>query len=316
MHEAPAPVADLPSTPRVYVGPEPSGVIESAVRQGGGVVVADAGDAEAVVWLSKGVDDLVALLHPDIRWVQLPDAGIDRWLNGGLGEGPWVLTSARGTFGPQVAEQALALLLAGARRLHVSARERSWPEDRRWGISLRGRRVVVVGAGDIGGCLLSLLAPLGVRAVAVTRRGLPVPSAGATFALGELAIALEGADALVLTAPGTAHNRHLIGREELALLSPGALVVNVGRGTLLDHDALLAALDADQLGFAGLDVTDPEPLPAEHRLWNHGSALITPHVANPPDAKLASLAPRVLENTRRFVERRELQAVVDTDLGY
>lgn len=312
------PVSPVPSpaSSRVYVGPDPSPQIEAAVRDGGGVPVPSAEDAQAVVWLSKGVDDLAGLVHPGIRWVQLPDAGVDRWLDAGLAAGPWVVTSARGTFGPQVAEQALALLLAGARRLHVSARERAWPAERRWGISLRRRTVAVVGAGDIGGCLLELLRPLGARTVAVTRRGLPVASAEATYPLEELSTALDGADALVLAAPGTAQNLHLIGRAQLDLLSEGALLVNVGRGTLLDHDALRTALDDGQVGFAGLDVTDPEPLPPEHPLWRHESALITPHLANPPEEKVVSLAPRVRENTRRFVEQRELEAVVDTNLGY
>jgi D-3-phosphoglycerate dehydrogenase len=312
------PASPVPSSasPCVYVGPDPSPRIEAAVREGGGVPCANAGDAQAIVWLSKGVNDLAALLHPGIRWLQLPDAGVDRWLDAGLGTGPWVVTSARGTFGPQVAEQALALLLAGARRLHVSARERAWPAERYWGISLRRRTVAVVGAGDIGGCLLDLLRPLGARTVAVTRRGLPVASADVTYRLEALSAALDGAHALVLAAPGTAQNRHLIGRAELDLMSKGALLVNVGRGTLLDHDALLAALDDGQVGFAGLDVTDPEPLPPEHSLWRHESALITPHVANTPEEKVVSLAPRVRENTRRFVEQRELEAVVDTNLGH
>lgn len=316
MQSVPASPARSLRPPRIYVGPEASPLIEAAVRQGGGVPVAAAAEAQGIVWLSKGVDDLVALLHPGIRWVQLPDAGVDRWLDAGLAAGPWIITSARGTFGPQVAEQALALLLAGARRLHVSARERAWPVERRWGVSLRQRTIAVVGAGDIGGCLLELLRPLGARTVAVTRRGLPVESATATFPLEALATALEGADALVLAAPGTPQNRHLIARKELDLLSAGALLVNVGRGSLLDHVALLAALDEGQIGFAGLDVTDPEPLPPEHPLWSHDSALITPHLANPPEEKVLSLAPRVRENTRRFVERFELEAVVDSRLGY
>jgi phosphoglycerate dehydrogenase-like enzyme len=119
---------DFPPLPRVfaapyiYVGPEPSPLIEAAVREGGGVPVATAEVAQGVVWLSKGVADLTALLHPGIRWVQLPDAGVDRWLDAGLADGPWTVTSARGTFGLQVAEHALALLLAGARRLQVNAR--------------------------------------------------------------------------------------------------------------------------------------------------------------------------------------------------
>lgn len=203
--------------------------------------VAAAEEAQGIVWLSKDVDGLAALLHPGIRWVQLPDAGVDRWLDAGLAAGPWIVTSARGTFGPQVAEQPLALLLAGARRLHVSARERAWPAERRWGVSLRRRTVAVVGAAHIGGCLLDRLRPLGARTVAVTRRGLPVASANVTFPLEALPTAIEKADALVLAAPGTPQNRHLIGSKELDRLSAEALLVNVGRGTLL------AALDEGRL---------------------------------------------------------------------
>ena len=166
------------------------------------------------------------------------------------------------------------------------------------------------------GASWQLLRPLGARTVAVTRRGIQVPAADVTHPLEALPTALAGSDALVLCAPGTPQNRHLIGAREAGLLAKGALLVNVGRGSLLDHDALVSALDDGQVGFAGLDVTDPEPLPADHALWTHASALITPHLANPPEEKVRSLVPRIRENTRRFVEQRQLEAVVDTNLGY
>jgi D-3-phosphoglycerate dehydrogenase len=102
----------------------------------------------------------------------------------------------------------------------------------------------------------------------------------------------------------------------LAQLRPGAHLVNVGRGELVDTEALLAALDGGQLGGAALDVTEPEPLPDGHPLWTHPLALITPHTANPESLRLASLARRLTENTSRFVAGQPLVAVVDPEIGY
>jgi D-3-phosphoglycerate dehydrogenase len=279
-------------------------------------VVTDPADATALIWTGKSVDDLMRLLHDGLDWVQLPDAGVERWLAAGILDGRWTVTSARGCFGPQVAEHAVALLLAGFRRLQFAARANSWPEDRVWGTTLRGRDVVILGGGDVGRHLVRMLVPFGATTTVITRRGLPVPDATRTLPVERLHEGLTDAAALVVAAPATPETRHLIGERELRLLRPGAVLVNVARGSLVDPVALLAALDSGQLSAAALDVTEPEPLPVGHPLWEHPKVLITPHVANPPETKEQGLAELVRENTLRFVNRQELLAVVDPTRGY
>jgi phosphoglycerate dehydrogenase-like enzyme len=302
--------------PRVHVGPGPLPEVERAVRAGGCVPVAGAGEATAVVWFGREPRALLACLHPDVGWVQLPDAGVERWLAAGVLDGHRVVTSARGVYGRQVAEHALALVLACTRRLGAAARAAAWAPEPVRGFALEDRVVTVVGAGDIGGSLLRMLGPLGCRRVAVTRRGLPVPGADVTLDAGRLHEALAGADVVVVAAPSTSRTAGMLGAEEFARMRPGAYVVNVARGDLVVTGALLAALDSGRLAGAALDVTDPEPLPEGHPLWTHPAVLITPHVANPPAAKRASFARRVEDNCRRYARGQPLLGVVDPDAGY
>lgn len=286
-------------------------MVAEAVVDGGGELVENHTDAEAVIWSGKDVEELSRHLHPGLRWVQLPDAGIERWLRAGIVSSDPVFTTARGCYGHQVAEHALALLLAAARRLPECAALTSWPDrSRPTGRSLSDSVVAIVGAGDIGTSLVAMLAPLRAEVHAVTRTGRAVPGATVCHPVARLDEALRVAHFVVLAAPSTPSTRQLIGREQLSAMREDAWLVNVARGDLVDTDALVQALTEGRIRGAALDVTDPEPLPAGHALWSLPQALITPHVANPPELKAASLARRVRENTERFREGRPLVAVV------
>jgi phosphoglycerate dehydrogenase-like enzyme len=300
----------------VFIGPTKPAMMVDAIAAGGGKVVDDPGVAEAIVWLGRPSDEVRSLLHDGITWLQLPSAGVENWISAGVVDGSRTVTSAVGSYGPQVAEHALALILASLRRLVACARATTWAPATVRGSSLRDACVAIVGAGEIGRELITMLGPLGARTVAVTRRGLPVPGADESLPTGRLAEALRAADVVVLAAPVTPATTHLMNAATLAHLRPGAHLVNVGRGELVDTDALLAALDGGQLAGAALDVTEPEPLPDGHPLWTHPLALITPHTANPESLRLASLARRLTENTRRFVAGEPLVAVVDPEIGY
>lgn len=274
--------------------------------------------AEALVWSDKDVDALSRHLHPGLRWVQLPHAGVERWLAAGVVTADPVFTSARGCYGRQVAEHALSLLLAAARRIPECLRLTSWPVQRGLtGRSLREATVVVVGAGDIGMSLIHLLAPLGPEVLAVTRSGRPVAGAGAAYGVEQLHEVLRRADFVVLAAPSTPQTRGMIGAEQLHVMRDTAWLVNVGRGDAVDTKALVeAALGREEIAGAALDVTEPEPLPSGHPLWDLPHVLITPHVANPPQLKAAALARRVRENTERFRDGRPLLGVLDPRGGY
>ncbi len=293
-------------TPAIHIGPEPSEHLVQAVEDGGGRPV-PLDQAEGVVW-TGGPDDLPDL--PDsVRWVQLPAAGVEKWIER-VAQTPDVeFTSAGGAYATQVAEHALALLLAGVRGIAHYARASSWaPRDER---VLEGSTVAIIGAGGIGRELIAMLEPHDVEVVAVTRSG-----RDGTLPVDRLDEVWGSADHFVIAAPATDDTQHLVGEKELAAMQPHSWVVNIARGSLIDTDALVKALDEERIGGAALDVTDPEPLPDGHPLWDSPRALITPHVANPPSTMDRDLAKRVQENVRRFAAGEDLLAPVKSDRGY
>jgi D-3-phosphoglycerate dehydrogenase len=229
-----------------------------------------------------------------------------------------IWTSATGSFGPAVAEHALALMLAADKALHSFARERTWIPDGRHEVrSLAGETVLIVGAGGIGRALIGLLAPFGAEAIAVTRRGLAVPGAARTLPADQVSAEVWGAARhVVVAAPATDGTRHLVGAHELAAMREDAWLVNVARGSLVDTGALVEALRSGSIAGAALDVTDPEPLPDGHPLWELPNALITPHVATPPSAERIAFAARVRENVRRYAAGEDLEGLIDAEGGY
>jgi phosphoglycerate dehydrogenase-like enzyme len=297
--------------PAIHIGPEPNELLEQAVRDGGGEP-AGLEDAEAVVWW--GGADKLPELPSSVQWVQLPAAGVENWMEKVRAQPDITWTSAAGAYATDVAEHALALLLAGVRGLGRYARARTWaPEDDRL---LEGSTVAIIGAGGIGRALIELLQPHDVEIVAVTRRGLDIEGADRTLSVEHLGEVWGTADHFVIGAPATDATRHLVGAQELAQMKPHSWIVNIARGSLIDTDALVEALREERIGGAGLDVTDPEPLPDGHPLWELERAIITPHVANPYSAQLHKLAERVRENVGRFCAGHELIAPVEQDRGY
>lgn len=276
--------------------------------------------AEAIVWTSPAQPDrLGALLEPRHRWVALVIAGVERWLASGVVDAERTWTCARGVYADGVAEHALALVLASARRLPAYARAETWRQldtER-----LRGETVTILGAGAIGTRLAELLRPLGVRLVAVTRHGDPLPDFERTYPSSALGEALPGARYLVVTAALTAETRGIVDGAVLDALGPRGVLVNVARGELVDTDALVERLSDGRLGAALLDVTDPEPLPDGHPLWALDNVLITPHVANPNagnpwDSHLAELLDHLAGNVRAFADGHPLSGRIDLEAGY
>ena len=182
--------------------------------------------------------------------------------------------------------------------------------------SVLGAKVTIVGGGGIGQVLIRLLSPFGCEVTVVRRRVQAMDWVARVLPATQLAVALRGADALVLALPLVDDTDGLIGAEELALLAPGAWVINVARGEHLDTEALLAVLESGHLGGAGLDVTDPEPLPEGHPLWLHPNVIITPHTANTPEMAKPLLGRRIRENVAHWAAGEPLDGVVDPELGY
>ncbi len=254
-----------------------------------------------------------ALTSPQLRWVQLTTAGYTRYdtpeFRGGLSGRGAKLTNSSGVYDEPCAEQALAFMLAQARQLpasHESQRtDRAWPHLERRALCrlMLGQSVVLLGFGAIGRRLAELLAPFRMRVTAVRRK----PSGDENVEVvteDQLDAALASADHVVNILPENPATIRFVNTARLAAMKPGAIFYNVGRGTTVNQDALLAALQAGTLGAAYLDVTDPEPLPPEHPLWTAPRCHITPHTAGGHDDEQDRLIAHFLDNLRRF-ERDE-----------
>jgi phosphoglycerate dehydrogenase-like enzyme len=299
------------SAPRVWVGPEPNEAVAAAVERGGASVVARPDEADAVVWLSwSRASEMSGVLHDGIRWVQLPSAGVDRWVAQGLLDDRRTWTGAQGAYADDVAEHVLAFILAAARRLPQAAKQRSWVRDE--GNRLAGATVGIVGAGGIGAAVIQRLAPFGAAVVALTHSGREVPGAAQSLGADGLDELLAASDYVVLALPLTEESHGLIGARELDLLGPEGWLLNVARGAIVQNEALREK----RIAGACLDVTDPERLPDDHPLWRFENVLVTPHVANPPHLEIATLAARVEENVRRLVAGEELVGRIDVGRGY
>ncbi len=308
-------------TPRVAILPAALPVLEEAVRAGGGAL-ASPGEARALVWTDPWDPEALrrALDGSQVEWVQLPFAGIEEFVAAGVVDPAFTWTCTKGVYGHATAEHALALMLAAARRIHVHAAATEWepaanpfdrPERR-----LRDARVLLIGTGGIGAALLAMLRPLGALVTAVNRSGRALAGAGGTHVMGDLPQLLPEADFVVLAAALTEETRHLIDGRALGLMGREAWLVNVARGGLVDTDALVRALRDGSIGGAALDVTEPEPLPSGHPLWELPNALITPHVANTWSMAVPELAAMVRRNVAHFAAGEDLEGVVDPMLGY
>lgn len=298
----------------VAVAPRSAPWIDAAVTEGGGALV-EPSDARSLVWTrAADPDGLAELLatHPHLQWVQLPWAGVDAYLP--VMDNDRVWTCAKGVYAEPVAEHALAMLLAGFRQIHSYSRASSWTDQA--GQNLLGARITIVGGGGIATSLIRMLGPFHTDITVVRRIPTPIDGVSRVLASDDLHEGLRGADAVVLALPLLDDNRGLIGAAELDLMAPGAWLVNVARGPHVDHEALVASLDAEHLGGAALDVTDPEPLPDDHPLWTHPKVLITPHTANTRDMARPLLGQRITDNVRRYRAGEPLVGVVDPVAGY
>ncbi|MGA3146853.1 MAG: D-isomer specific 2-hydroxyacid dehydrogenase family protein [Acidimicrobiales bacterium] len=305
------------NAPRIAIGPDAAQFAIDAVVAGGGSVIDISERPDALVWLNpmevKGLADQLAVA-PDLRWVQLPFAGVERVLSFGLLDHDRTWTCAKGSYAEPVAEHALMLALAGLRHLPTRIVARSWGKPA--ATSLYDQRVTILGGGGITSVLLEQLAPFRVDATVVRRKPDPVPGATRTVPVTALEEVLSGSLVVFLALALTPETTGIIGAPELALMDETAWLVNVARGGHVDTEALVAALTAGSIAGAALDVTDPEPLPDGHPLWDLDNCIITPHTADTIDMVIPLLAERIRTNVGRFAAGEELVGLVDPDAGY
>jgi phosphoglycerate dehydrogenase-like enzyme len=309
-----------PTPGPIAVLPEPEQAFVDAVEAGGGTVGPLSDDTRGVVWLSSSQPDVLRETldsHPAIEWVQLPWAGVDAFaeLLADYGDRRLLFTSAKGAYSQPVAEHALALTLALLRQLPAKSRSTSWATSE-VGLSLFRMSVVIVGAGGIGLEIMRLLAPFEPTITVVRRSADPVPGAHRTVTAAELPEVLPHADVVILAAASTTETARMLGAGEFASMKPTAVLVNIARGALVDTDALVEALARGTIDGAGLDVTDPEPLPDGHPLWEEPRCVITSHAADTKAMTAPLLAGRVAANVSAFLGDGRFVGVVDVEKGY
>jgi phosphoglycerate dehydrogenase-like enzyme len=292
-----------------------------AVEAAGGRVVPMSPEVGAVIWTDYARPDaLEALLeaNPQLEWVQLPFAGVDAfakvlkhpplYANGGR------FTSAKGSYREPVAEHALMLCMALGRAIPERVRATSWGD--KFAVSLYDANIVVVGGGGITKEFLKLAAPFRSKVTVVRKHVAPIAGAAAVVGFDELDAVLPSADFVVLAAALTPETTHLFDARRIGLMKPEAYLVNIARGPMILTEDLVDALNAGTIAGAGVDVTDPEPLPDGHPLWTAKNIIITPHTADTKPMVLRMFAIRVRENVLAYRGEGSWVGIVDPNLGY
>lgn len=263
------------------------------------------------------------MLHgsPRLQWLQCNSAGVEPFLQPGVLHFKTLLTNATGAYGLAISEHMLGMLLEIFKKLHLY---RDAQHQHQWQSlgqvrSIEGSTVLVLGMGDIGGEFARRVKALGAHVIGVRRTDTRCPDyADEVHLTADLDQLLPLADVVAVSLPGTRETAGLLDRRRIALMKEGAVVLNVGRGSIIDTEALCDALESGHLGGAGLDVTDPEPLPAGHRLWDIPNAVITPHISG--FYHLPETLERIVRisaaNLKAYTEGLPLKNLVDFSTGY
>ena len=274
-------------------------------------------DADAVI---GGISKDLFAKAKKLKWLQTYSAGVEayRWkefLDSGV-----VLTNCRIVQGPNIADHAMALLLALTRGLNVFFGDKEREESNREGhelLELQDMTAVVIGVGGIGSQIAQRAHGFGMKVIGVDPKDLPPNITVSRMVYpSQLDTVLPLADVVFVSAPLTPESRHMMGPRQFDLMKRGSFFVAVSRGGLYDTPALVKALDSKRLAGAGLDVTDPEPLPKGHPLWKFPNVVITPHVAGNSPGSYARRVGVFKENIGHFVRNEPMRNVVDKQRGY
>ena len=313
------PIALLPNLVRPLLQSRLPDWLETRWFSGKDEALAQGPGAE-IAWLDMAskADMAAAITHArDVRWLNSVYAGVDGIPLDLLQERGTRLTNGAGLNAITIAEYVLMGMLTiakGYREVVHAQQRREWLNVSPGKVELLGSRALVLGYGAIGQGVHERLTAFGV-AVTVVRRS--ADAAKAELGPDQWRARLGVFDCIILALPATAQTQHLIGAAELAAMKPGAVLLNVARGSIVDTDALVAALQSKHLGAAFLDVTEPEPLPAEHILWSLDNAHISMHLSGRSQTHMfARAADRFVDNLARYRAGQALQYGVDLTLGY
>ena len=278
-------------------------------------------DNPDLVLFGGGPKDLPDELPDSVKVVQIQYAGIEGLLEAGIlaehAANGVRFANAGGLYDDTVAESTLALLLAVEHRM--KAVDREWNNTQLFKEKeylFDNKKLALIGAGGIGKTLIRFLEPFGMEITAVNRSGNPVDGADRTVAMKDADEVWADHDYFVLLTPLTEETRHMVNTDRIEQMKDTAVVVNVGRGPLIDTEALTDALVNGKLRGAGLDVTEPEPLPADHKLWDLDNCVITPHTANIPRYMERRIGALALKNWGLFEAGEKMSTEVDVEAGY
>ena len=310
-------------------GPKPEYIEE--LRREARVVVGNSAESfadaagEATVMMSwsapRELNRSVFLMASKLKWVHSRNAGLDSFLFPELVESPVVLTNGSGVFSPPLGEFALAAMLYFAkdfRRMIRNQMAGKWePFDV---LTISGKTVGIVGYGDIGREVAWRAHAMGMRVLAL-KRHLPPPGSDLgpvekMYPTGELREMIAACDFVAVTAPLTAETHHMISEAEFAAMKPDAVIINVGRGPVIDEVAMVRALAERRIKGAGLDVFEEEPVPSDSSLYGMENVLFSPHCADNTPDWLDNAMKFFLAQFERFRKGEPLFNIVDKKLGY
>jgi len=284
-------------------------------------LTAEAKNAEVILhWFgSRDLLRTAFLANPSVRWVHSRSAGLDSFLFPELVESAVPLTNGTGVFSQSLGEFALAVILYFAKDFRRLIRNQEASRWERFDVEeIAGQTVGIVGYGDIGRAVASRVHQMGMRVLALKRHAPTVadPFVAQFFKPDALATMLARCDFVVVAAPLTAETRHMINDAAFAAMRPNAVVINIGRGPVIDQEALMRALTNNRIKGAGLDVLEVEPLPPGDPLYKFENVLISPHCADQTKDWLNQAMQFFLDQYDRFRSGQPLKNIVDKHLGY
>lgn len=292
----------------------PGATVVAAAR---GDLLAEAAGADAII---GGINPQLLRAAKKLKWVQVLSAGVEGYRFPEFVASDVVLTNCKILQGPNIADHAMALLLSLTRALHETIPARAseeWRRSQARQIELHGKTAVIIGVGGIGSQIAQRAHAFGMTVIGVDPKDMPMnPWVSRMVYPDRLDTVLPAADVVFVAAPLTPESERMMGPRQFELMKNGSYFIVVSRGKLYDTGALVKALDAKRLAGAGLDVTDPEPLPKGHPLWRFENVVITAHSAGQSDRVQERVLALLKENIVRFVNGQPLLNVVDKQKGY
>ncbi|OGO17658.1 MAG: hypothetical protein A2Z15_01610 [Chloroflexi bacterium RBG_16_50_11] len=257
---------------------------------------------------------------PRLKWMQVTSAGVDRHQDTEIWRSKVILTGVSGIHAAPIGEFVLGLMLMFAKDTPLSFKMKQTRDWQRYMVhTLRGKTAGIVGLGHICGEVARLSKAFRMKVIATRRSTKQAGKARNVDLLlpsSRMKELLAGSDYVVLTLPLTPETHHIMGDAEFRSMKPTAYIINIGRGGLIDQEALIRALDEKRIAGAGLDVTTPEPLPKESRLWDFDNVILSPHVSGGMEDYMLRATELFCDNLKRYLEGKKLRNVIDKKKGY